>query len=164
VRKAEEIISKSQDETKSLGAALGKLLSGGEILGLEGELGAGKTCFIQGLARGLGVSESEYVRSPTFTIINEYSGRVPLYHFDLYRLGNVGEIDSLGYEEYFGGKGVVAIEWFEKMPPADFRRLLNLRIDITDDNERKLYFWSNDIYYRAIFRKFLSMSAKKEGP
>ena len=105
------IITFSPVETEAAGMSLGKLLVPGDILCLNGNLGAGKTCFARGVARGLGIAEP--ITSPTFTLINEYQGRVPFYHFDVYRLGGPEDMDDLGYEEYFYGSGVTLVEWAE---------------------------------------------------
>jgi tRNA threonylcarbamoyladenosine biosynthesis protein TsaE len=105
------IITTSPAETEAVGKSLGKLLISGDVLCLNGELGAGKTCFARGVARGLGIEEP--VTSPTFTLINEYIGREPFYHFDVYRLGGPEEMNDLGYEEYFYGQGVALVEWGE---------------------------------------------------
>jgi len=99
----------SVEETLIIGEKLGRLLRRGNIVCLSGDLGAGKTAFTQGMAKGLEVSD--YVTSPTYTIINEYEGRLSLYHFDVYRLNDVSEMYELGYEEYFFGDGVVVLEW-----------------------------------------------------
>ena len=99
----------SPSETYNLACRLGKILKGGELVALEGELGSGKTLFVKGLARGLGASGP--VTSPTFTLIHLYEGRVPLAHFDVYRLPAPEAIEELGYEEFFYGPGVVAVEW-----------------------------------------------------
>lgn len=104
----------SQEETARFGEALAPLLEPEDIICLNGDLGAGKTAFARGVARGLGVEG--YVTSPTFTLINEYQGRLPLYHMDVYRLEAPGEMEDLGYEEYFYGDGVTLIEWAEKVP------------------------------------------------
>jgi len=102
-------ITESVEETSKIGEQLGRLLNVGNIICLSGDLGAGKTAFTKGIAKGLGVED--YVTSPTYTIINEYQGRLPLYHFDVYRLNDVEEMYELGYEEYFFGDGVVVLEW-----------------------------------------------------
>ena len=101
--------TESTEETSKIGEQLGKLLNKGNIVCLSGDLGAGKTSFTKGIAKGLEVKD--YVTSPTYTIINEYEGRLPLYHFDVYRLNDVSEMYELGYEEYFFGDGVVVLEW-----------------------------------------------------
>ena len=102
----------SEEETFKLGEYLGKQASPGDIVCLNGDLGTGKTVFTKGFARGLGIEED--VVSPTFTIIREYEeGRLPMYHFDVYRIGDIDEMDELGYEDYFFGEGVTLIEWSE---------------------------------------------------
>lgn len=102
--------------TEAFGRRLGELLEPGMVVGLEGDLGAGKTTLVQAICRGLGVPASEYVRSPTFAILNEYKGKSPVYHFDLYRIDDPGDVDHLGWEEYVGGPGVTLIEWIDRAP------------------------------------------------
>lgn len=116
-----EITTVSARQTRALAETLSDYLLPGDLLVLSGDLGAGKTCFTQGLATGLGVKE--HINSPTFTIIHEHSGRLPLYHFDLYRLETPEQLEALGYEDYFFGFGVTVIEWGDKMPeflPEDY--------------------------------------------
>ena len=103
-------ITNNEQETFALGEQLGRMAQPGDIFCLEGDLGVGKTVFTQGFASGLGISGP--VNSPTFTIVQEYEeGRIPLYHFDVYRIGDPEEMDEIGYEEYFFGEGVCLIEW-----------------------------------------------------
>lgn len=104
-----KVISRNTEQTNKLGERLGKVLQQGDIICLTGDLGAGKTAFTKGIGEGLEVSE--FITSPTYTIINEYNGRIPLYHFDVYRLEGVEEMYELGYEEYFFGDGAVVVEW-----------------------------------------------------
>ena len=104
--------SQSPDQTQLLGSYLGKLARKADVLLLTGELGTGKTCLVQGIARGLNVEE--YAFSPSFVILRQYHGRLPLYHIDLYRLDSLDEIVGLGLEDYFYGDGVCVIEWAEK--------------------------------------------------
>lgn len=114
-------------DTRAIGALLGSLLEGGEVIGLIGGLGAGKTCFVQGLAMGLGVPPEAYVCSPTFALWNHHQGRVPLFHVDLFRLADPEEAASMGYEDLFDGQAVVAIEWFDSFPelwPRDHLRVV----------------------------------------
>ena len=100
----------SEQETRALGEKLGREAAAGQVYTLTGDLGVGKTVFTQGFARGLGVKE--HVNSPTFTIVQEYGeGRLPFYHFDVYRIGDIEEMDEIGYEDYFYGEGVCLIEW-----------------------------------------------------
>ena len=102
----------SEKETRELGERLGKEAEPGSVYTLTGDLGTGKTVFTQGFARGLGIRE--HVNSPTFTIVQEYNeGRLPFYHFDVYRIGDIEEMDEIGYEDYFYGDGVCLIEWAE---------------------------------------------------
>jgi len=108
----------SPEATLALAERLGKLLEPGDVVALVGELGSGKTLFSQGLARGLRVPETFYITSPTFAIINEYPGRVPFYHLDLYRVSDRAEFLELGLEEILYGRGAVAIEWAERLGDA----------------------------------------------
>lgn len=113
-----EIVCRSEEETRSLGFRIGTAADGPMILSLEGALGAGKTCFVQGLAAGCGVDPA-HVSSPTFTLVHEYlGGRLPLVHFDLYRLESAHELVPLGFEDYLHGPGICAIEWGDKFPAA----------------------------------------------
>src|SRR4051812_33243180 len=112
------VVSRSAAATRVLGKKLGRLLKGGEIIGLTGELGSGKTCFVRGVAEGVGVGKEAWVRSPTFTLINEYDGRLPVYHIDLYRISVAQELEELNLREYLYSDGVSLIEWFENMAPA----------------------------------------------
>ena len=112
-----EFITNSPIETEKVGEALGKVLIPGSILAYEGDLGAGKTAFTRGLARGLGVKEQ--VTSPTYTIVNEYlSGRMPLFHFDMYRLASSDDLWDIGWEDYLERGGVCAVEWSENVRDA----------------------------------------------
>ena len=112
-----EVISNSPTETEELGARLAARLAPGAIVAFTGDLGAGKTAFTRGLARGLGVEER--VTSPTFTIVNEYEGgRLPLFHFDMYRLGSSEELFDIGWEDYLARGGVCAVEWSEIIDDA----------------------------------------------
>lgn len=104
-----EIRTTTFEQTVELGLRLGKLLRGGDVICLEGNLGTGKTAFTSGIAQALGVDG--YITSPTFTIVNEYNSRTPLYHFDVYRIANSEEMFEIGFEEYLDSKGVVVIEW-----------------------------------------------------
>ncbi len=124
-----EIISNSPGETRALGRRLAGLLTPGTVLAFTGDLGAGKTAFVSGLAEGLGVADR--VTSPTFTIVNEYEGgRLPLFHFDLYRLGSAGELLDIGWDDYLDRGGVCAVEWSENAPEAmaDGGQLITVRM------------------------------------
>lgn len=112
-----EFVSNSEQETEELGARLAGKLEPGAVVAFTGDLGAGKTAFTRGLARGLGIAER--VTSPTFTIVNEYEGgRLPLFHFDMYRLGSSEELFDIGWEDYLARGGVCAVEWSENVADA----------------------------------------------
>jgi tRNA threonylcarbamoyladenosine biosynthesis protein TsaE len=116
----------SPEATRRAARTLAAHLAPGDSIGLVGDLGAGKTCFVQGLARGLGVPDSVRVTSPTFTLINEHrGGRLPLFHVDLYRIDDARELDHIGLDELFRAPGVVAVEWCDRFPvlPADHLRI-----------------------------------------
>ena len=111
---SQRFITNSPEETEALGARLAGALEPGAVVAFTGDLGAGKTAFVRGLARGLGIRDR--VTSPTFTIVNEYEGgRLPLFHFDLYRLGCADELFDIGWEDYLARGGVCAVEWSERM-------------------------------------------------
>jgi len=132
------IITKSPEETKKIGKEVGKLARPGDLLAFYGELGAGKTCFIQGISQELEVKD--YVTSPSFTIVNEYQGKIPIYHFDLFRLNNAEEILELGYEEYFYGEGLTVIEWAEKIEQLLPKEHLKIDIKFKDHYKRTISF------------------------
>ena len=112
-----EYITNSPAETEKIGAALGKILPAGAVLAYRGDLGAGKTAFTRGLARGLGYGEP--VTSPTYTIVNEYlGGRLPLFHFDMYRLSSSDDLWDIGWEDYLERGGICAVEWSENVDDA----------------------------------------------
>jgi len=132
-----EIILRGLEETERFGIDLGKLLKGGDIICLNGDLGAGKTTLTKSIGLGLGVTD--YITSPTFALINEYSGRNPVYHFDVYRLENVEDLYDLGFDEYFYSNGVSIIEWadkIERLLPKE-RIVLDINKGIGTD-ERKI--------------------------
>lgn len=129
--------STSPAATQKLGARLGRVLAAGDVVALVGPLGAGKTAFVQGVARGLEV-RSARVQSPTFTIVNEHAGRVPLYHVDLYRLDDPGELDEIGFTEYLARGGVTVVEWFDRFPDAQPQERLEVRLEPTGEKTRHL--------------------------
>jgi tRNA threonylcarbamoyladenosine biosynthesis protein TsaE len=137
----------SEEETRSFGARLAGRLAGGELIGLRGELGAGKTCLVRGLADGLGVPASK-VRSPTFTLINEYSGgRLPLYHIDLYRMVP-SDVDRMALREYLYGDGVCVVEWIERLGEA--AACLDIALTFVGEHERLLVVTAGDPRYDAL--------------
>lgn len=127
----------SPEETELVGETLAKTLSPSTVVALFGELGAGKTAFVRGLARGLGVAER--VTSPTFTIVNEYtSGRLPLFHFDMYRLKSADELFDIGWEDYLARAGVCVVEWSENVPDAFDGTETRVTIEKDSDTDRKI--------------------------
>lgn len=138
--------------TKALGEKIGKKLQGGEVIALIGELGAGKTCLTQGLALGLGINPREYVTSPSFTLINEYQGRLPLYHIDLFRLKDKEEVEELGYEEYLYGEGVTIIEWAEKAEDLLPEEYLRIELTPLDEDRRRIRLEPFGQHYREILK------------
>ena len=132
-----EYMTRNESETEALGERLARSLpSGGAVVALYGELGAGKTAFVRGMARGLGVTER--VVSPTFTIVNEYPGERELFHFDMYRLGGADELFDIGWEDYLVRGGVCAVEWSENVPEAFDGSEICVSIDKIGDDERKI--------------------------
>jgi tRNA threonylcarbamoyladenosine biosynthesis protein TsaE len=150
------VLSRSAAQTRSWGKKLGRLVTSGEIIGLIGELGSGKTCFVRGVAEGLDVGEEAWIRSPTFTLINEYHGRLPIYHIDLYRLGNQRDMEELGLREYFFSDGVCLIEWFDHLPAGEVEEYLNIEFEHGKGNKRKLTFAAHGARYEEIVEKLRS--------
>ncbi len=131
-----EFITDSPAQTERVGEALGKILSAGAVVAFEGDLGAGKTAFTRGLARGLGCREP--VTSPTYTIVNEYlSGRLPLFHFDMYRLRSSDDLWDIGWEDYLERGGVCAVEWSENAADA-MEDAIRVRIEKIGGNTRRI--------------------------
>lgn len=137
--KNHEVITKSVDETHMLAKKISAHLKPGDVLGLQGDLGSGKTTFVQGLAEGLGLDSKYRVSSPTFTFVNEYScEKGTLYHMDFYRLNHEHEAYSLGLENYFSSKSFCVIEWFEKAKMFIPKNFLEIQFKWLSDEERKL--------------------------
>ena len=131
-----EFITNSPAETEAVGEALGKRLQPGTVLAYRGDLGAGKTAFTRGLARGLGATEQ--VTSPTYTIVNEYlSGRLPLFHFDMYRLASADDLFDIGWEDYLERGGVCAVEWSENVEEA-LENAIFVTIEKTGEDSRRI--------------------------
>jgi tRNA threonylcarbamoyladenosine biosynthesis protein TsaE len=148
------IESSSTRETKMWGRRLGSILEGGELLAFSGDLGAGKTCFIKGVARGLLLPE-EHILSPTFTMIQEHRGRLPLYHIDLYRLDNVA-LDDLGLREYLFSDSIAAVEWFERLEEGGQIDRLVVKIDYAGANNRRIELVAIGERYSSLMTKFRS--------
>jgi tRNA threonylcarbamoyladenosine biosynthesis protein TsaE len=136
VAAATELVSASPEETEATGERLAATLGPGDVVALVGELGAGKTCFIQGLVRGLGVTTR--ATSPTFVLINEYRGRLPVRHVDAYRTGSLAELQDLGLPELFAGDGVTVVEWADKLRPLLPPGTIEVRIEGVGDEPRRI--------------------------
>jgi tRNA threonylcarbamoyladenosine biosynthesis protein TsaE len=128
----------STDETRKLGQRIGTLTNHPLIIALSGDLGSGKTAFVQGLAKGLDVPDGYYITSPTFTLINEYPGRLPLMHVDLYRLDSTADLEDIGLDERLYDQAVIAIEWADKLSDSLPASHLFVTMEIIDDNCRRL--------------------------
>jgi tRNA threonylcarbamoyladenosine biosynthesis protein TsaE len=128
------LIAATPEDTAAAGAALGRTLGPGDVVALYGELGAGKTCFTQGLVRGLDVTVR--ATSPTFVLVNEYRGRLPVHHVDAYRTGSLGELVDLGLLDLLGGDGVSVVEWADKAEPLLPARTVRVRIEGLGDEPR----------------------------
>ena len=138
ISKQIDIMSQSVGETQKLGQKIGTLIKYPLIIALIGDLGSGKTAFVQGLAAGLDVSADYYITSPTFTLINEYPGRLPLFHVDLYRLETVNDLDDIGLDELLCDRAVIAIEWADKLAGDLAGEYLSLDFKMIDENRRKV--------------------------
>lgn len=131
-----KVVSRSAEETQALGERLGSRLGRGDVVACIGPLGAGKTCFLQGLARGLGVTAD--VTSPTFVLVNQYRGRMPVYHVDAYRTGSLTELVDVGLEEMLHGEGVTIVEWADKLLPLLPPRTITVTISGLGDEPRQI--------------------------
>lgn len=146
-----EWISHSEQDTEQFAVLVANQLVRGAVIALEGDLGAGKTAFTKGLAKGLGVTRT--VNSPTFTIIKEYQGRLPLYHMDVYRVS--GSAEDLGFDEYFEGDGVTVIEWAHLISEQLPQELLVIRIYRLDDHSRRFVLEAHGERYVKVCREIL---------
>lgn len=133
------VISEHPDDTFTAGEIIGRALKPGDVVALIGELGAGKTCITRGIARGIGISDSYYITSPTFTLINEYPGRIPLYHMDMYRISGPEYMEDIGFDEYLSGGGVVVVEWAERIAGILPSGTLYIHIEYRGEQERNIH-------------------------
>lgn len=133
-----EILTKSAEETIELGKSIGTKLKPGAIVAFYGELGSGKTTMIKGICLGLGVEEQAIVKSPSFVMVNEYQGKWPIYHIDLYRIKNLQEISSIGFDEYLYAKGICLIEWAEKIENELPINIIKVELEVLSAFERKV--------------------------
>lgn len=147
-------VTSSDQETIRLGRRLGNVLSKGDVVGLAGELGSGKTWFAKGLALGLGIGTDMVVTSPSFTLVNEYEGEHPFYHMDLYRLDSLSDVQSIGLEEYLNDESIVAIEWADRWPEILPEGAVTVKLVIIDDHRREITFSGQHPRALEIIRRF----------
>ena len=147
----------SLQHTKILGDVLGRIVQPGDVITLTGSLGAGKTALTQAIGRGLGVDPRIYITSPTFSLLHEFKGRIPLYHMDLYRLGSESEIESLGLPEYFYGDGLTVIEWPERLGNLMPEERLHIDLVISGESSRTAKLTAHGEYWQKKVADIFSM-------
>jgi len=151
-----KITTHSVNETKNLGEKIGACLQVGIVLALIGDLGTGKTSFVQGLAIGLEVPNEYYITSPSYTMINEYPGRQPLFHVDLYRLEDPVDVEDIGLYDIFGDNYVVAIEWADKIRQERLPDHVKITFKISDNHSREIYMSAHGINATALLKEIKS--------
>jgi len=155
------VVTSSHEQTWRIGQMLGSRLEPGDIICLYGDLGAGKTSFSYGIALGLEVKD-QYITSPTFTFVNEYKGRVPFYHIDLYRLKDPEELEGIGFEEYIDSDGVTVIEWAERAEDELPDDRLNVYLSYVNEHSREIGFLAEGERYEKLLHDLSNeLSAKK---
>jgi tRNA threonylcarbamoyladenosine biosynthesis protein TsaE len=164
IEAARRVATESPLATRRLAARLGRVARPGDVVALVGDLGAGKTTFVIGLAAGLGVPHETRVQSPTFTLVNEYQGRLPLYHIDLYRIAEPGELDELGLHEYLGGAGLSAVEWFDRFPEVAPPNYLEVAFEPVGERGRRLTVTPHGEGAEARAREWLDAGPRKRQP
>ncbi len=147
-----KILSQSQKQTITIGKKLAGFLKPGDIICLSGDLGSGKTTLVKGIAAGLGIKSTE-VNSPTFVLMNSYDGRMPLFHFDLYRLENEKQILMLDYEEYFYGEGVAVVEWAERLGKLFPPNAIKIELQHSGEEKRLIKIYAADINNQKLLAK-----------
>jgi len=150
-----QITTRSVDETKKLGKIIGTAVTGGTVLALTGDLGSGKTSFVQGLARGLEVPDDYYITSPSYTLINEYPGRYPLFHVDLYRISDPVDMEDIGLYEILHTSGIVAIEWADRIEQKLSPDSINIQFELTGDKTRKICITAYDFKNADLLKNIL---------
>lgn len=144
------LITHSPEETQAYGKTLGALLGAKDVVCLSGELGSGKTCMVRGIAQGLEIEATQCVRSPAYTLINEYAGTIKLYHIDLFRVESQSELDELAYRDYLDNNALAVIEWGEKFPALLPPLRLDITLKILDTDVRKICIYSRGKRYEEI--------------
>jgi tRNA threonylcarbamoyladenosine biosynthesis protein TsaE len=153
--KSLEMVSNSAAQTRNMGMKLGKSAAAGDVILLVGPLGAGKTCLTQGIAHGLGIHE--YTASPSFVLVREYQGKLPLYHIDLYRLDKIEEVTQLGLDDYLYGNGVCVVEWADKGLDVLPEEHLLIKMQIVSPLKRRLSFMPRGTRYLEMLSKLKSV-------
>lgn len=159
-----QVVSQSTDDTERLGEAFGQLLNAGDIVCLYGELGSGKTVLSKGLAAGLGVAGRGTVRSPSFVLMHQYQGRMPVYHADLYRLNGPTDIVDIGLREVLGGDGVAMIEWADKLETSLPLERLDISLEHQNDETRLITIQAQGSRYHRLVEQWLSRQQHMRTP
>lgn len=147
--------TRSVDETQKLGNIIGTAVTGGTVLALTGDLGSGKTAFVQGLAKGLEVPDDYYITSPSYTLINEYPGRHPLFHVDLYRISDPMDMEDIGLYEILHNSGIVAIEWADRIEQKLLPDSISIHFELTGDKSRKICITAHDLKNADLLKNIL---------
>ncbi|MDO3379131.1 tRNA (adenosine(37)-N6)-threonylcarbamoyltransferase complex ATPase subunit type 1 TsaE [Geoalkalibacter halelectricus] len=153
----------SPEQTRAFGRLLGDLVHAPLLIWLSGELGAGKTCLTQGLAQGLDVPAEEAVTSPSYTLMNQYQGRLPLYHFDLYRLSSPDQLEDLDFSTYLESEGVTVVEWADRFA-VQIEGGLALRLQVLDDQRRRIELHPADPHQTSLVEQLLARWAEEVIP
>ena len=156
-------MTKSVEETVGLGRRLGEILQPGDVVALNGELGAGKTYFVKGIAGGLGVTDTREVRSPTFVLVSEYEGRLRLYHVDAYRLKGADDLETLGSRDFVFGEGVTVVEWADRVEGSLPAERLTVRLEHVDATTRRMNFEARGARASEILRGLRDGKARRGG-
>lgn len=156
------IKSNSAQQTHALGRRLSAILASGDVVCLYGDLGTGKTCLVQGVCQGLECEDPAV--SPSFTLVNEYPGPLPVYHLDCYRLKGAEELEQIGYEEYLGMVGVVIIEWAERITERLPEERLDIRLERVSDSERRITLEPRGRRWKDIIKSIRALFSKQEKP
>lgn len=157
-----EMITHSPEETMRLGEKLGEFSKPGDVYALYGELGAGKTHIVKGISKGAGFPHTQDVTSPTFVLVHEYAGRMPIYHIDAYRLGGADELEDLGAEEFFFGEGMCLIEWADRVEDCLPAARLDIFMEHAGPESRKIRIIPHEARYIELARNLLQLNHFKE--
>ena len=155
-----QITTRDPEETRAIGRIVGEQATAGDVVLLTGELGTGKTCLTQGVLHGLG--SDDLARSPTFVLIAEYRGRMPLYHMDLYRVGSIDQTEELGIEEYLEGDGLTVVEWADNVPGIFPDDPLHVHIELVSECERRLSFAANTGRFAGVIEAVSQMASNRQ--